>query len=371
MSKSLLPSLLQLLLGTDPRQRRSLGRFFMSAAVYAFSLLMQWRVAGWVEFVPPPLETAFMVVLGAVVVGFYAVLRSPLSKRFADPALTAPQMVFAVLALAGAYLINPPLRGMLLMIVALVLVFGAFTLSPKACRRLGFFAVTVLGAAMLAGSLLAPYLFLPQVEALHFVFSAFVLPIIGLLAGQLSRMRANLRQQKIELKEALERIRLLATRDELTGLPNRRHAQALLDQEAARAQRERVPACLCLIDIDHFKRVNDTHGHAAGDEVLRQFARHAETMLRDTDVLARWGGEEFLLLLPDTRPEDALRVVERLRQSVSDPGTWQARPELQVTFSGGITIHREGEAIDDAVARADSVLYEAKAAGRDRVLLAA
>ncbi len=206
----------------------------------------------------------------------------------------------------------------------------------------------------------------PRFEVLHFVFSAFVLPIIGLLA---SRLRSNLSRRSSSRKR-WSASRLLATRDELTGLPNRRHAQALLDQGAHSAQRERVPASLCLIDRDHFKRVNDTLGHAAGDKVLRLFARHAESVLRDTDVLARWGGEEFLLL-PDTRPEAALRVVERLRALLSDPATWQARPELQVTFSGGITAHREGEAIDDAVARADSVLYEARASGRDRVLLAA
>lgn len=297
-------------------------------------------------------------------------MRSGFSRRFVDPAMTVSQMIFATVALAGAYLINSPVRGMLLMIVALVLIYGAFTLSPRNCRRLGWFAVLALGVSMLVGILLAPGLFPPREEGLHFVFSVVVLPTIAVLAGQLSRLRGTLRSQKGELKEALDRIRLLATRDELTGLPNRRHAQDLLDREGSRPHDARAPLSVCMIDIDHFKHVNDTLGHAAGDQVLRWLAHHSQAILRETDVLTRWGGEEFLLLLPDTYPADAERVVERLRIHMAGQSVWAERPELRVTFSGGISAHVQGESMQETISRADAKLYEAKTQGRDRVLTA-
>jgi diguanylate cyclase (GGDEF)-like protein len=365
-----LQSLSQLVLGSDARMRRYLSRYLLSAAVYPFSLLAQLALV-WMGHAPPAAGLAYVGVVAVTVSGFYVMVRSSFSQRFADPSLTAVQMSVAITALAFAYAINPSVRGMLLMIVALVLTYGAFTLPPSGCRRLGWFSVALFGFVMGVSSWRSPEVFPPQVEGLHFLFSLEVLPAIAILAGQLSQLRANMHTQKVELREALERIRLLATRDELTGLPNRRHAQDLLDHEAQRTRQEKAPLCLCLIDLDHFKLVNDKLGHAAGDEVLRMVARYAEPLLRETDVLARWGGEEFLLLLPDTQPVDAEKVVERLRARLSSADTWHERPELRVTFSGGITAHLEGESMQNTIARADAALYEAKSSGRDRVLMAA
>jgi diguanylate cyclase (GGDEF)-like protein len=206
--------------------------------------------------------------------------------------------------------------------------------------------------------------------AVHFLFSVVVLSSIAMLAGQLSRLRFDLRAQQFELRQALERIRVLATRDDLTGLPNRRHAQDLLALESSRARQEGTQLSLCLMDIDHFKRINDTLGHAAGDRVLRLVARHAPQALRETDVLTRWGGEEFLLLLSNTSLADARNVVERVRQRLSSADIWREHPELRVTFSGGITTHRDGEDMQETIARADALLYQAKGAGRDCVIQA-
>ena len=370
MSHSLLTSLSRLVLGTDPRQRWHLSRFLLGAGVYAFSLALQWYVSTWDNFVWLHGVNVFVAGVSLAITGFYLAIRSSFSQRFADPALTVAQVVFAIVVLTGGYVINPPVRGMLLMIVALVLVYGAFALSPSHCRRLGAFSVVSLGLAMGTGVLLAPHRFPPQIEALHFLFSCVVLSSIAFLAGQLSRLRFGQRAQKIELRQALERIRLLASRDELTGLPNRRHAQDLMAIEAAGDKRERTPLSLCLMDIDNFKRINDTLGHAAGDQVLQLVARHAVLALRETDVLARWGGEEFLLLLPDTSLADAERVVERVRWQLSCVDTWRERPELRVTFSGGITVRRDDESMQQAIARADVLLYQAKAAGRDCMIRA-
>jgi diguanylate cyclase (GGDEF)-like protein len=178
-------------------------------------------------------------------------------------------------------------------------------------------------------------------------------------------MRNQLRVQKRELAEALERNNLLARQDELTGLPNRRHALEMMAYEERRAARELVRPSVCLLDIDHFKAVNDTYGHPAGDDVLRLVARNAPNALRTPDLMARWGGEEFLLVMPQTSADAAVLVIERLRVALAQPHLWNAHPHLQVTFSAGVAIQHEGESMEETVARADAALYKAKQSGRN------
>ena len=355
------------LFGDDLKQRIRLRRTLVASAVYLLAALGQWW-AGEVGLADPALAHALIPCLAPGLFGFYLVMRSGLSLHFADPALTLPQMVFAIVAMAAAYVINPPLRGMLLMLVALVLMFAAFTLSPKASRALGLFAVIVLGLVMLAMATHAPQIFDPTVERIHFIFAAVVLPVIAMLAGDMSAMRMRLKQQKAELQDALARIHKLATRDDLTGLVNRRHMEELSQLEHRRSLRSGALPCLCLMDIDHFKRINDQHGHAAGDEVLRLFAKHAAAAMRETDVLARWGGEEFLVMMPDTQPHEASMGFERLRRLLARDQAWGDRAHLRVSFSAGLTAWRPNESMREALARADAALYEAKAKGRDRLI---
>ncbi len=367
MQLALSPQLQDWLFGADRKQRIRLRRTLVAAGVYLLAAIGQWW-AGEIGLADRRMADTLIVCLAPGLFGFYAVMRSGYNLRFADPALTMAQMVFAIVAMAAAYVINPPLRGMLLMIVALVLVFAAFTLSPKSSRALGWFAVTTLGLVMLAMATHAPQIFDPTIERIHFAFAAVVLPVISMLAGDLSTMRTHLKTQKLELQDALARIHKLATRDDLTGLVNRRHMEELANLEHRRSQRSGGMPCLCLVDIDHFKRVNDLYGHAAGDEVLRLFARHAAAAMRETDVLARWGGEEFLVMLPDTQPNEASMGFERLRRLLSREQVWGERVHLRVTFSAGLTAWRAGESMRDALARADSALYEAKASGRDQLV---
>jgi diguanylate cyclase (GGDEF)-like protein len=124
---------------------------------------------------------------------------------------------------------------------------------------------------------------------------------------------------------------------------------------------------VALLDIDWFKRINDNLGHGAGDDVLRRFAAVVQAQLRTVDGLARWGGEEFLLLMPRTRRDDALIVLERVRGAVACGGFDAIAPALAVTFSAGLVQLREGELQDAAIDRADRALYRAKQSGRDRV----
>jgi diguanylate cyclase (GGDEF)-like protein len=297
---------------------------------------------------------------------FYLCLRSGWSKRLADRAMTAQQMMFAIVMLAGAYVAAPAVRGAMLVVVPMVLTFGGFTLPPRRCQQMGAFAVGVQAIAMGLSFASGAQGQGGAVEVMVFVACAVVFAMSADMAGRLSAMREQLRFQKRELRAALERNAQLARQDELTQLPNRRHALEMMEYEGRRAQRDKVPPCICMMDIDHFKHINDTHGHAAGDVVLRLLASHAVPALRAPDILARWGGEEFILIMPETSLEIAIVVVERLRCALANAHIWKDRPELKVTFSAGIASMQASESIQDTVARADAALYRAKEGGRNR-----
>lgn len=176
-----------------------------------------------------------------------------------------------------------------------------------------------------------------------------------------------------ERKALEEQLRALATRDSLTGAANRRHFVELAHRERERTLRSGSPLSLCLFDADHFKNINDSHGHVAGDHVLTAIAQAANGALRKSDVLGRLGGEEFGILLPDTELAGALTVAERVREAVAErevqsgEATSGDRPSISITISLGVAELRGDEPIEALLKRADRALYAAKDLGRNRV----
>jgi diguanylate cyclase (GGDEF)-like protein len=163
----------------------------------------------------------------------------------------------------------------------------------------------------------------------------------------------------------------LASQDALTGLPNRRHTAELATAALAGAKAAQSSLTIAIIDMDHFKIINDRCGHATGDFVLREFARVGREALRDTDVLGRWGGEEFLLIMPGVTLEAALASLERMRTLVFGIHLPASGAGLRVSLSAGLaTSLRHGRSLDEMIARADSALYAAKNEGRDLVRVA-
>ena len=206
-----------------------------------------------------------------------------------------------------------------------------------------------------------------QVEHLDLLFlvchtGLFVVMVIFMLLFELTKT-----QGFIKLEQAMQIINELAIRDELTGSHNRRHLIELIENEKDRTARLGRLFCLCLLDIDYFKRVNDTWGHSTGDTVLREFVRAVHRQIRDTDSFGRYGGEEFLLMLPETSIDEALSLAERVRMCV-ERMTLAAHPGIDITVSIGVAQFRPGEAIAQTVARADEALYLAKSGGRNRVV---
>jgi two-component system, cell cycle response regulator len=177
-------------------------------------------------------------------------------------------------------------------------------------------------------------------------------------------------QLRRELDAQAARLEALAYTDELTKVHNRRYVSGQLNAQAASATRHGRSLAVVLVDLDRFKPINDEHGHDAGDRVLAAVAERMGARLRQEDVLGRWGGEEFLVLLPDTNAEGALHAAEDLRAAVGgSPVRWHGRP-LRVTVSAGVAVRLPDEPPEQLVRRADEALYAAKAGGRDRVVLA-
>jgi diguanylate cyclase (GGDEF)-like protein len=166
---------------------------------------------------------------------------------------------------------------------------------------------------------------------------------------------------QVDLTSAYQR---LAMTDGLTGLANRRYAEQTMRREVARSQRYGSHTALAILDVDHFKRINDNHGHATGDEVLISVARTVSGSVRESDFAARWGGEEFLLLMPNTDLAGGTICCERVRSAVAGSVACGGKP---VTVSIGLVVHKVGEAVDATLARADTKLYEAKHGGRNRL----
>ena len=352
------------LLGDTAVQRGVLMYWVEVNSVYLLLMGLQWYAVS-VDMAGVQDANWLTVYLAANAAAFYLVIRSGWSARFSDPAMTAVQMALGLMAVSMAYIANPKFHGMMLTIIAMVLMIGALTLTPRQCRLMGAFALAGLALTILVGLTMRPANFDAQQQLVLFTFGLITLPCIAELAARLSAIRRQMRNQQKILKDALAQIQWLAARDELTGLANRRHALELLAYEERRASRQPVDACIAMIDLDNFKGVNDAQGHAAGDEVLRSFARHASSVLREADMLSRWGGEEFLLLMPDTSLDEGEQVIERVRELFCQAGQWQWQPDLCVTFSVGLTMHRQGEGMEKTVARADDALYRAKDQGRN------
>lgn len=173
-----------------------------------------------------------------------------------------------------------------------------------------------------------------------------------------------------ELESKLEQMSELVREDQLTGSLNRRGLDDVFEREVARCERRKTPLCISMLDLDDFKRLNDTYGHAAGDEALIHLVRVIKETLRSMDVIARFGGEEFLIVLPDSSLGDAIRTITRVQRELTKQIFMYNRQQLLITFSAGVALRKSGEDPAALFKRADEALYQAKKAGKNRVVAA-
>lgn len=352
------------LLGKEPFRRLRVLRTLASILVFLMcTLLTAYGVSnGWID----PTQGRW---LGGLMVAsclfFYVAIRSGWSERFEEPALTLAQVLTAQTFISWAYAVTNEAHGATLILYALVMFFGVFNMDKRSALISGVYVVLASGATMYVKSQSDPVHYPARIELVHFVFIVLTVPVMAYLGTQIADMRNRLKQQKRDLAIALERIQDMAIRDELTGLINRRQALSVLREYRALLKRNKLDVWVVLIDLDHFKRVNDTWGHGVGDEVLRSFAKLATSVLRSADVVARWGGEEFMVVMLEERGADPMVGIERLRSKLTEYQVSVAVPELRMSFSAGLAMCGVKEPTEQVIDRADAALYEAKNRGRN------
>ena len=307
---------------------------------------------------------------GLMSVAFFAVLsETRVNDRFEDHYLILPTSIVSVGILFAFTYIAPEVG-----IVFMCAIFMTFTFSSlRSTPRQSAIGWTITAAGLAALFLLTDKpIGMPhdnQIERLGTVLQFALLlgrtMILGLFSAGL---RASLYKRGVQLKEAYRRIEELAELDELTGSFNRRSIMRMLDDEISRALRSKQPCSVALIDLDWFKRINDRFSHPTGDEVLRTFAITVFANIRSIDRFGRYGGEEFLLILPETEDGAAERTLNRLRAIVSDLDWSAISSGMSVTISAGVTKLLPDDAPDSILARADAALYRAKDLGRNKVV---
>lgn len=319
-----------------------------------------------------PAELGYFMIAYMVLstLGCYALIRSGVTRAWRDPQIAQGQLINACLIGVVCYLHAPALRAVLLQSMCVVLIFGMVSLRPRQTRVVGITAIALMMGVLLWQLALPPANINLTSEGMKVALACFIFLQISVFSYNASRLRSLMLRERGVLTKAVETVQDLLVHDTLTGLYNRTHLMSLLERERQRAICSQRPFCVAMIDLDHFKRINDSHGHQVGDAVLIEFAQLSRDVLRDIDVMGRWGGEEFLVILPDTEPgPQCLMGLERLRERFASH-TLPGHPGVHMSFSCGVADFRPDDTLAHTLQRADQALYAAKNAGRNRCMLA-
>ncbi len=340
-----------LLSGDDQEQRVRFRRYVIASGTSVIvALLLGVSVLAGV-LAPRPFAIAVGIVLVSIA-AFYFVFRSGLNRRARDPSLTVPMMLAAISVVTYALYHLGTVRTAFLLIYPMIMFFGVFRLGT---RGLLMIAAFIMSSYVIMVRLLArqPAQLDPEaVELLRGLVLATVLVWFAFMGGYVHDLRKRLRESGY---------------DRLTRIYNRGRVLDMLAQEKIRYDRGAGPLCVCLVDIDQLKDLNDTRGHQAGDLALQSLAQVARDELRAIDSVGRYGGDEFLLVLTQTRLNGARECAERIRGRIALSDYMGNGASPQVTVSVGVTEHRQNESLQDTLQRADAALYRAKTAGRNRV----
>ena len=347
---------------------RALRTQIMVVAFYAADTLLMAAFAA-LGVLPAAVPLAYgLIGCGATALSM-PVIHLGLHRRVSSETFTTLQLLVACSLIIGAAAAAPRIGLLLLMTVIVAVATAALQLPLRRVLVVcGLVVMACVPLMWIHGERLGVPLGDTTLRALSGLWFAVILAKIAAINLIGTQMRNALSASNARLAVALEQVRELSERDELTGLRNRRSILAMLAAERARFARGAPAFGVAIMDIDHFKRVNDRFGHGTGDAVLKAFAKTVSGKLRNTDHLARYGGEEFLLLLSVTSEAGSAELAaQRLRMAVEEHAWGELAPGLKVTCSVGVTLSRAGEDVAAMLERADTALYQAKTGGRNAV----
>ena len=358
----------QLIPKDDPAQAVRIRRFSMAAASYAMwvMLVLYCYIEGLFNVSARAIYLCFILV-ALVNAVFYAIFRTGFNKRFKEASLTMPQMITASLFCIWVIYYADSTRGVMLLVYLVVFTFGVFRLRIRQFLFLTLLVLGIYGGVILALAKFHPEKFNPQLELLTWVVLAAVLFWFSMVGGYINLLRANVVKINGDLSKAMATIEQLAIHDELTQVYNRRYIFNVMQREKSLADRGNPSFSICMIDLDHFKRVNDSFGHMMGDMVLKTIAQTIQNNIRQADYLARYGGEEFIVILAYPDIGDALVCAERIRYVCSALSYPNLPESFHITISTGVAHYQPVESVDELIQRADTALYRAKANGRNSV----
>jgi diguanylate cyclase (GGDEF)-like protein len=345
----------------SPQWRRALPAAG-TAAVMALVLVL----AAALGLVAPGAAAAGCAALAVFAGAVYASLHTGNSGRLSDAEFSAAQLGTLFLLLGWLTWLARDAQPAIAVLYLATMVFGMLQLDGIRLASLAAIALVIHGMVLFAltdhGRLLTPAAAWMQFGALALAFAWFVY-----IAGTIRHLRARLAEAHRKLHELSAIADDRASRDTLTGVYHHRHLMETLEREIARAERLGKPVSIARVDLDWLGSVNQTHGHSAGDVALKRFTLAAAEALRDVDIFGRYGGKEFLAIMPDTDLKGAVIAAERVRAAVSrEPAPdVQGRQHLSCTL--GVAEYHKGENLRLVIGRAEARLTYAKAAGRDRV----
>lgn len=302
-------------------------------------------------------------IVATLILGFFIVFRLGLNLRFPDPSLTVVQLLAAVFTMLFVLYRAPDSRLAFNAFFFVALMFGMLRCSGTKLAVLGLVSLAAFALVIWRRYSDNHHTEMLRIDMLQFVVIAITFPWFVFIGGRVKQLQRDLLDVNIKLEDIEEKAR----RDDLTGVYNRRALMVAMDGSKQRANATGEPLCICVIDLDLFKRYNDEFDHLTGDRVLQAFAQAVRDGLRSTDVFGRYGGEEFVQILPHTALDGAMLDAERLRTRISTLDIPFARSMGPLTVSVGVAQYRPGETIVQTFARADGALYKAKQLGRNRV----
>ncbi len=355
--------------GSAPKQRLLLQRTMLASGICIGALILDiFAVRSGLMNGHQLAPLAEFSVAG--ILTFYLIIRSGLNTRLGRmSSLTYPQQMFGMIVMVWTFAIAGPIRGAVIGMLVLILMFGMFMFRTRATIYMAVLALLLLAAVMAGLNAVNAVQYPLAVSAYQLGFAALAILPVCAVSSQIQSLQNALRARSRSLEQAVEQIQRLAENDDLTDLLNRPAMARAIKREMV--FRHPIPGttCLALIDIDLFKSINDRFGHQIGDTVLRTFAAVSKTTPRAGDMFARWGGEEFLLMLPDTTVAQGLECLNRIRDVLAATPFDAIAPGLKVTISAGVTDLHPDDTLEVAVERADQSMYRAKQSGRDQVVL--